>query len=143
MAKIYKSAMGKSIDMDMLRLANEETIAVGNMGTNARGDELGKGGRVVKSRNQLMADYHKLNTPVAEHDDITISATPVPKMKTPIAQEFDTAPVSTPATAAKLRGSLAGAVASKTVVTGSTPSAALDSEFDAPVEETTSSIKRI
>lgn len=179
MARIYKSAMGKSIDMDMLRLANEEVIAVGNMGTNARGDELGKGGRIVKSRNQLMTDYHKLNTPVAQDDAPAISATPisVPKLKTPVAQ--DTAPVATnptvttqaSPTTAKLRGSLAGAVASKTtaqsatgatnnvaattqadkIVTGnqpippgSTPDVALDDEFDLPAEElTTSSIKRI
>lgn len=66
MSKIYRSAMGKSIDMDSIRLNNESSIAVGNMKVNARGDELGPGGEIVKSRNQVMADYYKLNTPVAE-----------------------------------------------------------------------------
>jgi hypothetical protein len=60
MSKIYKSAMGKPVDMDMLRLSNEEVIAVGNMRTNARGDQLGKGGKVVKSRSEIMREYHKL-----------------------------------------------------------------------------------
>ena len=41
MKKAYRTALGKSIDMDNLRLANEGTIAIGNMKVNARGDELG------------------------------------------------------------------------------------------------------
>ena len=35
------------------------------MKTNARGDELGPGGRVERKRNEVMSDYYKLNTPVA------------------------------------------------------------------------------
>lgn len=62
MSKIYRTAMGKPIDMDQLRLMNEETIAVGNMKVNARGDELGFGGEVVRTRNQVMADYYKLDS---------------------------------------------------------------------------------
>lgn len=65
MAKSYRSALGKPIDMDTLRLANEETIAVGNMKVNARGDELGPGGKIVKTRNQVMDEYYRLNTPTA------------------------------------------------------------------------------
>jgi hypothetical protein len=64
MKKVYKSALGRAIDMDTLRLANEETIAVGNMRVNARGDELGPGGEVVRTRNEVMAEYYKLNTPM-------------------------------------------------------------------------------
>ena len=64
MSKMYRTAMGKAIDMDRLRLSNEETIAVGNMKVNARGDELGHGGQVVKSRNEVMNDYYRLRTPV-------------------------------------------------------------------------------
>ena len=47
--------------MDTLRVRNEETIAVGNMKTNARGDELGPGGVVVKTRDQVMKDYYDTN----------------------------------------------------------------------------------
>lgn len=63
MKKVYRSAMGSSIDIDNLRLNNEEIIAVGNMKVNARGDELGFGGKVTKTRNQVMNEYYKLNTP--------------------------------------------------------------------------------
>lgn len=64
MGKGYRTALGKTIDIDSIRLAHEDTIAVGNMKVNARGDELGPGGKVVKTRNQLMDEYYKLNTPV-------------------------------------------------------------------------------
>ena len=65
MAKIYKSALGKQIDVDQLALTNEHIIAVGNMRVNSRGDELGAGGKVVKTRDQIMKEYYALNTPVA------------------------------------------------------------------------------
>ena len=61
MGKVYRSAQGKVVDVDALRLRNEETIAVGNMKVNARGDELGPGGVVVKTRNELMDEYYKSN----------------------------------------------------------------------------------
>ena len=98
----YRTAMGKAIDIDTLRVANEGVIAVGNMKTNARGDELGAGGQVVKTRAQLMQEYHKLNTPVAAHDDVvatSISATPtapVTKLVQPTADDTPVA-VSAPA----------------------------------------------
>lgn len=63
MTKTYKTALGKQLDMDSLRLAHEDTIAIGNMKVNARGDELGPGGSVTKTRNQIMDEYYKLNTP--------------------------------------------------------------------------------
>jgi hypothetical protein len=66
MAKTYRSAMGKPIDMDRLRLINEETIAVGNMKVNARGDQLGPGGDVARSRNELMSDYYRVNAPLVQ-----------------------------------------------------------------------------
>lgn len=65
MARIYKTAQGKPVDIDSLRLTNEETIAVGNMKVNARGDQLGPGGTIVKNRNQVMDQHYKLHTPMA------------------------------------------------------------------------------
>jgi len=65
MKKIHRSATGKLIDMSSLVAVNEDTIAVGNINTNARGDELGPGGKIVKSRNEVMKEYYKLNTPTA------------------------------------------------------------------------------
>jgi hypothetical protein len=99
MSKIYRSALGRSIDIDQLRLSNEETIAVGNMKVNARGDELGAGGQVVRTRNQIMNDYYRLNTPTVD------SATP------PVVAEEDMFPPAVPATSpSTLRGSLADSV---------------------------------
>ena len=49
MAAQHKSARGVAVDMDRLRLANETAIAVGNMKVNARGDQLGPGGKIVKT----------------------------------------------------------------------------------------------
>jgi hypothetical protein len=118
----YKTAMGKAVDIDSLRVANENVIAVGNMRTNARGDELGAGGKILKTRAQLMQEYHKLNTPTASHDDVVATsidtpAKPVTKLVTPTA---DDTPVVTSTAASveytKPRGSFAGAVASETEV---------------------------
>lgn len=61
MTKIYRSAMGRPIDMDQLRLSNEEVIAVGNMKVNARGDELGFGGEVVRTRNEVMNEHYNMH----------------------------------------------------------------------------------
>lgn len=124
MGQNYRTAMGKSIDMDMLRLSNEDVIAVGNMKVNARGDELGPGGKVVKTRAQAMRDFHKINTPVAvENDDLLLNPPSIPKpagkMKTPIAVETPpSAPASAPSssTYTKPRGSFAESVASETEV---------------------------
>ena len=60
MKRTYKTAQGQLIDLDALRLANEDAIAVGNMRVNARGDELGPGGDVAKGRNQVMNEYYQI-----------------------------------------------------------------------------------
>ena len=62
MSRVYKTARGKMIDIDAVKLANEDTIAVGNMKVNARGDKLGPGGRVDTGRNQLMDQVYSVNT---------------------------------------------------------------------------------
>jgi hypothetical protein len=54
MSKIYKTARGRAVDLDKIKLANENTIAVGNMKVNARGDLLGPGAGVAVGRNELM-----------------------------------------------------------------------------------------
>jgi hypothetical protein len=63
--RVYKTANGRVINIDAIMSQHEESIAVGNMRVNARGDELGPGGRIERSREKVMADYYKLNTPVA------------------------------------------------------------------------------
>jgi hypothetical protein len=49
---------GKEIDLDKLRIKNEMTLAVGNVKVNARGDELGPGGKIIKKREDVMTEYH-------------------------------------------------------------------------------------
>ena len=63
--RVYKTANGKRINIDAVISQNEESIAIGNMRVNARGDELGPGGKIERTREKVMADYYKLNTPVA------------------------------------------------------------------------------
>lgn len=70
---IHKTAMGKPINMDRIRLENETTIAIGNMNTNARGDELGPGGQIIKTRAQIMQEYYALNTQVADDTPLDLT----------------------------------------------------------------------
>ena len=57
--KVYKSMQGKTIDMDLLRQRNELTPAVGNARVNARGDELGPGGKIIRKREEVLKDYYE------------------------------------------------------------------------------------
>ena len=59
--KVYKSMQGKTIDMDLLIKKNELTPAVGNAKVNARGDELGPGGKIVKKREDILKDFYADN----------------------------------------------------------------------------------
>lgn len=57
--KVYKSAMGRVVDMGALMLENENTRAVGNMNVNARGDVLDSGNRVVETKNKQVARHYQ------------------------------------------------------------------------------------
>lgn len=61
MGKTYRTLQGKEIDMERLSLRNETAPAVGNVRMNARGDELGPGGKIIKTREEILADYYKKN----------------------------------------------------------------------------------
>ena len=69
--KVYKSANGKTIDMDLLRQKNELTPAVGNARVNARGDELGEGGKIIRKKEDILADYYASNPGVKEEAPIS------------------------------------------------------------------------
>jgi len=53
---IYRTMQGKEIDMGKLINQNETTIAVGNMRVNARGDRIGPGGKIIQTREQVLAE---------------------------------------------------------------------------------------
>jgi hypothetical protein len=136
--RIYTSAKGVPIDMDSLQIANEQTIAVGNMKVNARGDELGPGGQVTATRNQNMQSYYKLHSdmPVdaAVPDEIItrqkragasigggvpkeapgIDPQPVANIPEAVEQELEP---QAPVAVASTRGSLASSVAKPATVT--------------------------
>lgn len=59
--KVYKSMQGKEVDLEKLRMRNELTPAVGNVRVNARGDELGPGGQIIRKREDLMKVYNNQN----------------------------------------------------------------------------------
>ena len=56
--KQHRSMRGKVVDMDLLRKRNELTPAVGNAKVNARGDELGAGGQIVRKREEIIKEYY-------------------------------------------------------------------------------------
>ncbi len=111
--KVYKSFQGKQIDMDLLRKKNELTPAVGNARVNARGDELGAGGKIIKKREDLVREYYKGSEPVAEEP-------------TYVAKPAET----TPAPAASKKSTRKTTRAQQKVETVSEPTASELAEFD-------------
>jgi hypothetical protein len=69
MGKLYTSLRGKEVDLEKLNLKNETVPAVGNMKVNARGDELGAGGKIVRTKEQVLADYYA-NNPKAMQEEV-------------------------------------------------------------------------
>lgn len=57
----YRTMQGKEIDMDKLAAQNELMPAIGNMKVNARGDELGAGGQIIRKREDVIAAYYEQN----------------------------------------------------------------------------------
>jgi hypothetical protein len=58
---VYRTMQGQIIDMDKLMQKHELTPAVGNAKMNARGDKLGAGGKIVQTREQVVAEYYENN----------------------------------------------------------------------------------
>lgn len=129
MSNVHKTASGRLINMDMMRLANENIIAIGNMQTNARGDELTKGGKVAKTRAQVMQEYYGLNVPVADDTPLEYQPSTNNIPKTQIQYETptvipddkkildDNLDDEVESSYTKPRGSLADSVAQETEIT--------------------------
>ena len=124
MATQHRTARGIPVDMDRLRLQNETTIAVGNMKVNARGDQLGAGGKVIKTRAQVLAEKNKLHGAMALEDDVFNSPMDTIRDAVDLVQSVPTN-LTSPAAAdtpvvetsqAKPRGSFAESVAQETTV---------------------------
>ena len=63
--KQYRSMRGAKIDLAKLMARQEKNITVGNTKSNARGDQLGKGGKIVKSADELAREHYNRNDPKA------------------------------------------------------------------------------
>ncbi len=54
--QLHRSMQGKVVDMNKLVMQNEMTVAVGNVKVNARGDELGPGGKIIRKREEIVRE---------------------------------------------------------------------------------------
>ena len=66
--KQIRSLRGKVVDMDLLRKRNELTPAMGNARVNARGDELGPGGKIITKREDVLRDFYDDNVEPTEFE---------------------------------------------------------------------------
>jgi len=57
--KMYRTMQGRMVDIEKLRASNEGVRAVGNMNVNARGDVIGAGGQIVKTKEEQMKEYYE------------------------------------------------------------------------------------
>jgi hypothetical protein len=67
---VYRTSQGQSVDFGAMLAQNETVPALGNMNVNARGDEIASDGSIVKSREDVMKEYNKLNTMIPTDDGI-------------------------------------------------------------------------
>ena len=105
----YKTMRGKTVDMDLLQQRNELTPAVGNARVNARGDELGPGGQIIKKREDVVAEHYagtgvaqeatgRANAPVADTPVVQVAA---PVKKTVTRTKKEEVVIDAPITAAE------------------------------------------
>jgi hypothetical protein len=81
MRKIYTTFQGKSVDMDQLLQKNETMPAVGNVRVNARGDELGPDGSIIRSRESVLSEYYDSNPTSVIDDDISLNKVKIQNRK--------------------------------------------------------------
>jgi len=125
MANVYRTAKGKMVDIDKVKLVNETTIAVGNMRVNARGDQLGVGAQIAQGRNQVMDQVYAVpdagyspNDPANYAERQAIMEANSAKQLSDLANNLtvNITPTETPVAPAS-RGSLADSIAKTTTVT--------------------------
>jgi hypothetical protein len=90
MGKGIKTMLGREIDMDALLEKNQMMPSVGNVRMNARGDELGPGGQIVKKREDQVAAYYE-NNPMAR--PVAKTAAPVSAPVEKVVEKAPEAPV--------------------------------------------------
>ena len=73
MKKVYRSFQGREVDMEQLLQKNETMPAVGNVRVNARGDELGPDGKIIRSREDVLSEYYDTNPNVVSDEELSVS----------------------------------------------------------------------
>lgn len=58
---VYRTMQGKVVDFEKIMKENELMPAIGNMKVNARGDELGPGGQIIRKREEIVQEYYDTN----------------------------------------------------------------------------------
>lgn len=59
MSKVYRTALGKAVDMSALASKNERVRAVGNMNVNARGDTIDSFGKIIVPVTKKVGDKYQ------------------------------------------------------------------------------------
>lgn len=85
--KVYKSAMGKEIDLGALLLRNEQVRAVGNMNVNARGDVLDSANRVIDAKNRQVQRQYQRTTNVSAELPVQSSVKPPKQPEVTLAED--------------------------------------------------------
>ena len=88
----HTSYRGASIDMDTMRRENEKVPALGNMGVNAKGDQVARGGTITKTADQLARENHRVQSTVVR---TTLKGPAPASPETPV-PTATAAPVKTP-----------------------------------------------
>ena len=70
---VYRSMQGKEVDMNKLMNQHELTVAVGNVKVNARGDELGPGGKIIRKNIENVTSA----TMVPDQNNVVTQSQPV------------------------------------------------------------------
>lgn len=83
--KQYRTMRGRTVDVDQIVKKNELTPAVGNARVNARGDQLGPGGKIIKKREDLVKEHYEAagkavrDTGETESKEVKEESKPTPK----------------------------------------------------------------
>lgn len=89
----------KPVDMEKIAIQHEKQVAIGNMGVNARGDVLGQGGKILKTREEVMKEYYEANPELNPKAVINIKYTKetnAPKQKIDAVMNPPSQPVEEP-----------------------------------------------
>ena len=112
MSNLIRSSNGVMVDMEALRLKNEQTVALGNMGVNARGDVVVPTKEKPQSRAERMAEHYKLHSTIPQHTPVkSSSGDVVRKRRRPSVDEHLDEAASEMEKLTRPRGSLAASLA--------------------------------